>query len=240
MDRGKRPILVVDGSATYLFYMGMLLKRLEYTVHSLTTAEDALQTMADFLPALVITDIALPRMDGISMLKQMKQSSRLKKIPVIIHTAENDPALQEVCMRAGCAVYIRKPSDPDTLYKAIQAATESTPRQNIRIDTSLSVEVGDGAAPGGVVRTEEVTTLSEGGLYIKTAAPEPVHMLVPLKIFIRNREVKATAEVQYSSAKIGGRHKVPGMGMKFVSISPADKAFIREFIKEQVEKGLPL
>lgn len=240
MDRGKRSLLVVDGSATYLFYLGMLLKRLEYTVHSLTTAEDALQTMADFLPALVITDIALPKMNGISMLKQMKQSSRLKKIPVIIHTSESDPALKEICMNAGCAVYIRKPSDPDTLYKAIQAATEPTPRQNIRIDISLVVEVGDRKVPGEVVRTEEVTTLSEGGLYIKTATPEPVHTLIPIKIFIRNRQVNATAAVQYSSAKIGGQHKVPGMGMKFVSISPEDKAFIREFIKEQIEQGLSL
>lgn len=240
MDREKRSLLVVDGSATYLFYMGMLLRRLEYTVHSLTTAEDALQTMAGFLPALVITDIALPKMNGISMLKQMKQSSRLKKIPVIIHTSENDPSLKEICMSAGCASYIRKPSDPDTLYKAIQAATESTPRQSIRIDTSLNVEVGDGAAQGGAVRMEEVTALSEGGLYIKTSTPEPVHTVIRLKIFVRNREIKATAAVQYGSTKAGGQHKVPGMGMKFVSISPEDKAFIREFIKEQIEQGLSL
>ncbi len=168
------------------------------------------------------------------------QSARLKKIPVIIHTSESDPALKEICLSVGCAVYIRKPSDPDTLYRAIQAATETTPRQNIRVDISLNVEVGDGSAPGGAVRTEEVTTLSEGGLYIKTSTPEPVHTCIPLKIFIRNREVKATAAVQYSSVTIGGQHKVPGMGVKFISISAEDRAFIREFIKEQIEKGLSL
>ncbi len=240
MDREKRSLLIVDSSATYLFYMGMLLKRLEYTVRTSTTAEDALRAMADSLPSLVITDTALPRMNGVMLLRQMKRDPRLKAVPVIVHTSDRDPAVKEACTSTGCAGYFAKPAEPDALYRAIQAATEYVPRQTIRIDTSLKAEVGVGSAPGRAARMEEVTSLSEGGLYIMTLAPEPVNTVIPLRILIGNRRVPAKAVVLYSSVKTGGQHKVPGMGMKFVDISPEDKAFVLDFIKEQITKGLSM
>ncbi len=240
MHGKKHMLLIVDSSATYLFYMGMLLKRLEYAVHSVTTAEQALQSMDGILPSLVITETDLPSMNGVDLLIKMKQNQRLQAIPVIIHTSSDDPDMRKMCMVVGCAGYIKKPCDPETLYKTIQAATEFTPRQNIRIDTSLRVEVSDETVRGKAVRTEEVTALSEGGLYIKTIIPAPVHTMLSLKIFIRDREIRTTASVQYSSAKTGGQHKVPGMGMKFVNIRPEDQAFVREFIRERIENGLPL
>jgi CheY-like chemotaxis protein len=240
MDRENRTLLVVDRSATHLFYMGTVLRRLEYTVRSAKSAEDALKSMAEALPALVITDTALPAMNGIDLLKRMKRDQQLKAVPVIIHSSDDGPGVKERCMAAGCTAYFKKPADIETLYKAIQAALESAPRQTIRIETSLRVEVGDGTAPGGDVRQEYATALSEGGLYIKSLIPEPVNMVIPLKLFMGDRVIKATAVVLYSSTKIGGRHKEPGMGMKFVTISTEDRAFVRDYIKEQISKGLSL
>lgn len=238
MDRQKHSLLVVDGSATYLFYMAMMLKKLEYTVRTATTAELALQTMNDSLPALIMIETSLPNMSGVSLLKKMKEDPRLKTIPVIIHTSDNDQAVQDKCMSLGCVGYFKKPVDPDALYRAIQSATEATPRRTIRIETSLKVEVGDGTAAGGSVRMEVVTSLSEGGVYVRTLTPEAVNTVVPLKIFFTNRQVSVKAEVHYSSVKVGGQHKQPGMGVQFVSINPEDKGFIRAFIKEQIAKGL--
>jgi CheY-like chemotaxis protein len=240
MDRENRTLLVVDRSATHLFYMGTVLRRLEYTVRAAKSAEDALRSMAEALPALVITDTVLPAMNGIDLLQRMKQDQRLKAVPVIIHSSDDGPGVKERCMAAGCTAYFKKPADIETLYKAIQAALESAPRQTIRIETSLRVEVGDGTAPGGDVRQEYATALSEGGLYIKSLTPDPVNTVIPLKLFIKDRVIKATAVVLYSSSKIGGQHKEPGMGMKFVLISAEDRAFVRDYIKEQISKGLSL
>src|SRR4030067_807671 len=66
---------------------------------------------------------------------------------------------------AGSAAYVGKPIEPDVLYRARQAATESAPRQNTRLATSLKVIVA-GTMLGGAARTEYATALSEGGLYI--------------------------------------------------------------------------
>jgi len=237
---GKRVLLVVDRSATFVFYMAMLLKKLEYTVRTATTAEDALKMMNEVPPSLVITDSSLPKMSGIDLLKQVKQDPKLKNIPVIMQTADKDAALKDACKKAGSAGFFCKPADPDALYVAIQALTEATPRRNIRIETSLTVEVGSVPGLDYAARMEDVTTLSEGGLYIKSKNPDPVNTVLPLTVFIGTREVRVTAEVVYSSLKIGGQHKVPGMGMKFVTITPADKAFIHDFIKEQVAKDLSI
>jgi len=237
MDKEKRTLLIVDSSATTLFYLGMLLKNLGYIVHTSTTAEDALKTMADFIPSLVIMDIALPRMNGVDLLRQMKQNLRLETVPVIVHTAKTDPVIKETCTTAGCVGYFNKPVDAEVLYRAIQSAIEA-PRQYIRIDTLLKAEINEASGVDGASRTEDVTTISEGGLYIKTLANVPVGTVLSLRLYVGDRIIASKAIVLYSSGKIGGQHKVPGMGMQFQDISPEDRAFLRDFIKGQVTKNL--
>jgi len=238
MDSEQRQVLVVDGSASHLFYMAMVLKKLGYRVRTATTAENALQLIADSAPSLVITDTALAPMTGLSLLKTMKLSASLKPIPVFMHTDQADSAVREACTRAGCAGYFVKPVAPDFLYRAMQAATEAAPRKTIRIETLLKAQVSGGLGTDGGMRTEEVTSLSEGGLYITSTLPEPVKNVISLTLFIGNKEIRARAVVLYSSAKAGGPHKTPGMGVRFEAISAEDKAVIARFIKEHVTKEL--
>jgi CheY-like chemotaxis protein len=236
--RKRSTLLLVDSSPTFLFYMGMLLKKLEYDVRTTTTAEDALKFMADFTPSLVITDTTLPKMSGVNLVKQMRRDPLLKPIPVIFHTADTNPSVRTACKIEGFAGFFMKPVEPETLYKAIQAATETMPRQMIRIDTALPVEVGNTHIPGQVARQEVITTLSEGGCYIKTLVPEPVNAVVSIKMSIQNREVKSTATVLTSAAKAGGEYKEPGMAVKFLDLSQDDKTLIRNYVKDHILKDL--
>ncbi len=236
MEREMRLLLLVDSSASFVFATAMLLMNLQYKVKTATSAESALQLMTEFSPALVIMDTVLPGMSGVDLLKMMKQSPLLKAIPVIMLTSQADPGIRDTCTLAGCAGYLNKPADPGTLYRSIQAIMESRPRQTIRIEVSLKVQVGDESSPDWMKREEEVTNLSEGGLYIKSDVPEAVNMVMPLTLFIGSRAVKARAEVLYSSVKKGGQYKVPGMGLKFVSITDEDRKCIRDFITDQITK----
>lgn len=237
MDREVRSLLVVDGSASHIFFMGTMLRKLDYKVRSAMNANDALRAMTEALPALVLTDSALPGKSGILMLMEMRQSPQLKTVPVIIHSSESDPSVRDACLSAGCTEFYRKPTDFNVLYSAIQAATESVPRRNIRIDTLLKTEVTNRA---GVTREERVTALSEGGCYVCSSAPEPVHTVLSLTLFIKNREIKVSAVVQYSSTMIGGQHKEPGMGVKFTSIRPEDRTFVCDYIKDQIVRDIPI
>ncbi len=237
MDREIRSLLLVDSSASHIFFMGTMLRKLDYKVRSAMNADDALRSMADALPALVLTDTALPAKSGIVMLKEMKQSPQLKTVPVIVHSSESDFSVREACLSAGATDFYRKPTDFNVLYSAIQAATETVPRKSIRIETFLKAVVKNG---NGATRQEQVTTLSEGGCYVCSSAPESVNTVLSLTLFIKNREITVSAVVQYSSTMIGGQHKTPGMGMKFTSIRPEDRIFVRDFIKDQIARDLPV
>jgi CheY-like chemotaxis protein len=240
MARENRTLLIVDSSASHRFYLGTMLRRLEYAVHSAASAEDAVQLMANILPSLVITEFALPEMNGIGLLTTMKQDQRLKTVPVIIQSADDGPGMRERCMTAGCMAYFKKPVEIEELYKTIQAGLESSPRHTVRIETAFKVEVGDKKAPGGSVRQETVIELSDGGLYIKTLTPHPMKTVVPLTLYIEDRLINATAIVLYVSQKTGGQEQRPGMGMKFIQIDEKDRAFIRDYIKKQISQGLSL
>jgi CheY-like chemotaxis protein len=217
--------------------MGTMLRKLDYKVRSAMNADDALRTMIEAPPALVLTDTALPAKSGIELLKEMRQSPQLKAVPVIIHSSESDARVREACLSAGATDFYRKPTDFNVLYSAIQAATETVPRKNIRIDTLLKVVVKNGA---GAARQEQVTALSEGGCYIGSSAPEPVQTVLSLTLYIKSREIQVSASVQYSSTMIGGQHKEPGMGMKFTSIRPEDRTFVCDYIKDQIVRDIPI
>lgn len=235
MEQEKRTALIVDSSASSIFYTASLLRTLRYIVKSAASGEDALDAIARSAPTVVITDAALPGMSGLDLLKQIKSSASLSFIPVMINTSDRNTATREACTQAGCAGYFTKPVDPETLFRAIQSASETTPRKNIRIATLLKARIRSGPAK---TVTEEVTSLSENGLYVGTSAPAPVNALVPLTLILGEREIEAIAIVLYSSNKTGGLHTVPGMGMRFTKISETDVNALREFIRASVMRDL--
>ncbi len=225
-----RTFLLVDSKATSIFYTASLLRKLRYIVRTASSGEDALDLIARSAPNCVITETTLPKMSGLELLERIKKNASLRFIPVIINTADPSPSVREACLAAGCAGYFVKPADPDALYRAIQAASEATPRRNIRINTSLTVRIG--------TRTDEATSISVGGLYIRSATPEPVDTRLALTLLLGGSEIRATAVVLYSSDKAGGQHPFPGMGVKFTEIGSDDVRSIGEFIRAEIMKGL--
>src|SRR5512135_2662006 len=93
--RETRTIVLINGSASMLFYWSMLLKRLHYKVVSVRSAEDALGAMERTLPSVVLTDIPLPGMDGVALLKAIKGSPLFRDVPVVMLTSLDDPAARE-------------------------------------------------------------------------------------------------------------------------------------------------
>ena len=226
----QRTFLIVDSKATSIFYTASLLRKLRYIVRTAPSGEDALELIARSAPTCVITETALPKMSGLDLLERIKGNAGLRFIPVIVSTADGSETLRDACMKAGCAAYFFKPLDPEALYHAIQAASESTPRKNIRITASLKCRVG--------ARTEDVTSISVGGLYIRCVSPEPVHAPLAVTLLLGGREIAAKAVVLYSSEKAGGIHPFPGMGVKFTEIGAADVQNISEFIRAELMKDL--
>ena len=71
-------------------------------------------------PYLLLLDIRMPKIDGVEVLRQLKEDAELRKIPVIILTTTDDPREVERCHALGCSTYIVKPVDYDRFAEAIQ------------------------------------------------------------------------------------------------------------------------
>ena len=67
----------------------------------------------DFTPYLLLLDIRIPKIDGVEVLRQIKQDEELRKIPVIMLTTTDDPREVDACHRLGCSHYIIKPVEYD-------------------------------------------------------------------------------------------------------------------------------
>jgi len=234
MSWADRIVMLVDGSATLRYYYAILLKRFEFNVMIAESAEEALTLMQGTLPALILTDILLPRMSALDFIKQLKGSDRTKAVPVIALADRDDRVVKTAFNDAGCTEYLVKHGEPGHLYRTMQAAIVPTPRESFRLNVPLKVVVGDGTAQGGAERTEYTTTISEGGLYLRTLFPRPKDSNTPVRIFIKDRAIKAKATVIYSRTMEGGFFREPGMGMKFIEISREDRNFVRHFIKDQL------
>lgn len=116
---GKK-ILFVDDSASMRQVVGMAISGAGYEV---TTAEDGKDGMTkidkDKFDA-IITDLNMPNMNGIDMIKAVKQNARNKFAPVIMLTTESNDEMKQQGKDAGAKVWIVKPFKPDQLLGVLK------------------------------------------------------------------------------------------------------------------------
>ena len=68
----------------------------------------------------ILLDIRMPKVDGIEVLRQIKEDQKLKKIPVIMLTTTDETAEIEKCYSMGCSFYMAKPPDYGKFMKAVE------------------------------------------------------------------------------------------------------------------------
>lgn len=71
-------------------------------------------------PYLLLLDIRMPQVDGVEVLRQVKEDSELRKLPVIMLTTMDDPREVERCHAIGCSSYIVKPVDYEKFAESIK------------------------------------------------------------------------------------------------------------------------
>jgi len=118
MSRGK--ILIVDDDASIRKVLGFILEEAGYTVRSEASGADALRAVENDRPDLVLTDIKMPGMDGIALLKEMKRLD--DSMPVIILTAFGTVETAVEAMKIGAADYLTKPISRDELSLTVAKA----------------------------------------------------------------------------------------------------------------------
>jgi chemosensory pili system protein ChpA (sensor histidine kinase/response regulator) len=118
-------VLVVDDSVTVRKVTTRLLERQGYEVLTAKDGVDAMEILQDYRPTVVLLDIEMPRMDGFEVATQMRHSSQLKDIPIIMITSRTGDKHKERAMAIGVTDYMGKPFQEEKLLGAISKLTES-------------------------------------------------------------------------------------------------------------------
>ena len=139
-------------------------------------------------------------------------------------------------MDYGASGCISKPAQAEELYRTVQEVMEPKPRSCIRIDMRLPVSINDRSP--GCPENECAIDLSEHGIYVQTQKLYPRNIRVTIQIHMKDRTISAEGSVLHSRTGGAGSSLKPGMGLKFTSIAPGDREFIRTFIHDEVTKDL--
>lgn len=97
------------------------LKMHDYEVIHAITGIEACELAEKNLPGLIIMDIQLPEMDGLTAIRKIRNMPELKETPIVALTAAALPGDKELCLEAGANVYLSKPTRFETLLEHLKS-----------------------------------------------------------------------------------------------------------------------
>jgi two-component system, chemotaxis family, chemotaxis protein CheY len=115
-----KTIMIVDDSASMRRVVGIALKGAGYDVLEGVDGKDALSKLTGQKVHLIISDVNMPVMDGITFLKSVKQMPAYKFTPVIMLTTESEESKKREGQAAGARAWVVKPFQPERLVDAVQ------------------------------------------------------------------------------------------------------------------------
>lgn len=134
---GKGNILVVDDEAQITRVLRTSLSAQRYDVRVANDGEMALEIMKDWTPNLVITDLAMPNLDGVHLCKRIRQTSQL---PIIVLSVRGQDQAKVEALDAGADDYVTKPFSMRELLARVRAQLRRAP---VAPATQKVIEQGD-------------------------------------------------------------------------------------------------
>ncbi len=118
-------ILIVDDCATTRRLLSVYLRQEGYELIHAVNGLEALEKLARQPVDLVITDLNMPRMDGVALTRMLKQDSAFKEIPIVMLTTEGEERERSHGLEAGAAAYLIKPVTQEQLAQEVRRMLES-------------------------------------------------------------------------------------------------------------------
>jgi len=116
--KDKVKILIVDDDAAFCRYLHNILSRFNHSAHIARSGEEALDSLDEVKPDLVVLDLVLPNINGLEILSRIQQ--RPKKIPVIMLTGYGQTSTVVMAMKLGAKDFLNKPFYPAELEASIE------------------------------------------------------------------------------------------------------------------------
>jgi two-component system chemotaxis response regulator CheY len=115
-------ILIVDDSVTMRALVRRALESDRHTVIEAPHGVAALAALENGAIDLVVTDVLMPEMDGLSLTRALRADPRFRAVPILVLTTEATAAIKERGRAVGATGWIVKPFHPDTLCRTVRQA----------------------------------------------------------------------------------------------------------------------
>lgn len=135
-------ILVVDDEASVVEVVGLYLRREGFSVRAAGNGREALASIRERRPALVVLDVMLPEVDGIEIMRRLRDDQR-SDIPVIMLTARGQETDRIYGLELGADDYIVKPFSPAELVARVKAVLRRTSGGSLLSGDQQPVSHGD-------------------------------------------------------------------------------------------------
>jgi len=112
-------ILTVDDSQTMRDMVAFTLRKAGFDVNVAEDGTKALIALSGGRFDLIITDLNMPNMDGISLIKNVRADSRHRAVPILILTTESDEVKKAAGKKAGATGWLVKPFSPERLIELV-------------------------------------------------------------------------------------------------------------------------
>jgi len=113
-------VLIVDDNPASRELLLAVLKRLSYDILEACNGAEALEKIAATRPDLVLLDIEMPVMDGIAVVRKLRQDSRFASLPVLAVTADAMQGTRDRILAEGFSGYVTKPIDAARIREQVR------------------------------------------------------------------------------------------------------------------------
>jgi two-component system, chemotaxis family, chemotaxis protein CheY len=116
----SKRVLAVDDSKTMMDMIGFALRSAGFRVEEAEDGEAALCKLSRSRFDLIITDLNMPKLDGIALIRSVRADLRHRAVPIVMLSSERDGAKEADGKAAGASGFLVKPFSPEKLVELVQ------------------------------------------------------------------------------------------------------------------------
>jgi PleD family two-component response regulator len=117
-------LLLIDDSEIILSAETTLLTNAGFDVRAVSSLQSFLNTLIDWKPHVIITDLYMPEMSGVELCKWLRQQVATKRIPIVLCSSASDQELEEAARTVGADAYVSKHDGLELLPARLRALCE--------------------------------------------------------------------------------------------------------------------
>ena len=150
----KKRLLIVDDEPNLLRAVDAVLRNEGFETSTARSGREALQSVVQNLPDLIVSDVRMPGMDGYALARRLRSAPNYALIPIVFLSAKDETQDRVEGFRSGVDVYLTKPFEPDELVAVINNILQRAERTRAAIARLVGNEQ---PAETVFVRDEELT-----------------------------------------------------------------------------------